>query len=331
MLRLQHAQRLITSQEEGVLVLLVQIFLHIQFALLRLAREIGSDLHILLRNKSLHDIRLQPAHTGGGEGGSVERLGHGGGLIVLQLQLLHPHGLQNGVGAVESPQRGPVVVGVIENIRVFLLHQRPGHIQHLSAAICVQLLDDRQLVGGRGAVGQPLLPDGSRRRDDTEVHGHIHVFGQLVDMSHALQQFVHIRLFHPVDEGIPGKISSVVLLLAAQTLTPCLQGHPEVTTHDVIGGVLLGVSHEIAVFQRLPGQLGQLGQISVFQFGKILVGQHGAHAQHQRQKATEQDRQQLVILVRHILRLLLEPEIQEGIIGAVHQIGSTHQKSSKHQ
>ena len=56
LLGLDDTQGLIAAQEEGVLILLLQIFLHIQLALLGLSGKIGGDLLPLFGHKGVNEI-----------------------------------------------------------------------------------------------------------------------------------------------------------------------------------------------------------------------------------------------------------------------------------
>ena len=154
LLGLDDAQGLIAAQEEGILVLLIQVLLHIQLPLLGLAGEVGGDLLPLLGHEGVHEVGGQPAHTGRGEGGAVKVLRHGDGDIITQRQLLHTQRTKDGVGTIESAQRSPVVVGAVENIVVLLLQQGTGHVQRDGIGIVIELLNDGKLIGSGCAVGQ---------------------------------------------------------------------------------------------------------------------------------------------------------------------------------
>ncbi|USF26173.1 hypothetical protein N510_001091 [Firmicutes bacterium ASF500] len=172
--------------------------------------------------------------------------------------------------------------------------QRPVQVDGVGPGGEVQPVDDGLLVGGGGSRREAVRPDFRGGGNKPEVHRHGQVARQGVHKAQAGQKsllggntllsrgILPGGSVHPVDKGVlGGEIDPLILLLAGQTLTPGLGGYPEVPAHDVVGDVVLGGLHELAVGQVLRRQLRRLLQKAVLQRGEVLVGQEqtdDAHA-----------------------------------------------------
>ena len=182
-----------------------------------------------------------------------------------------------------------MVVGAVVDVLRLVGVQGGVQVHRLGAGLIGQPVNDALFVGGGGPVGQTVSPDGGGGGDEAEVHRDGQVGSQIVHIGQVLLQLVHVRLVHPVDEGVLfAEIDPVVLLLAGQTLVPGLHGHPQVPPGDVVGDVILRVGHKAAVHHPLRGEGGGLLQIAVLHGGEGLLGQDQTDQGHAPQKAAEQ-------------------------------------------
>ena len=141
-----------------------------------------------------------------------------------------------------------MVVGAVEHIvpaegipQVNVSHVLPGEVHGL--------LNGRPVVHQGGPVGQAVGPHVALVGDEGEVHGHLHIGPQLVDIAHSLGQVLRRGLGVLGKEGLAvvgAQVDPVVLLLAHQPLAPGLELNPAVPQGELIDDILLKVLHKLA-------------------------------------------------------------------------------------
>ena len=182
-----------------------------------------------------------------------------------------------------------MVVGAVVDVLALVGVQGGVQVDRLGPRLIGQLVDDALLVGGGGPVGQAVGPDGGGGGNQAEVHRDGQVGGECVHIGQILFQLVHVRLIHPVDEGVVlAEIDPVVLLLAGQTLAPGLHGHPQVPAGDVIGDIALCIGHKCAAGHPLQRELGRFLQIAVLHGGEGLFRQEQTDQSHSADEAAKQ-------------------------------------------
>ena len=224
-----------------------------------------------------------------------------------------------------------MVVGAVVDVLGAVGLQRAVQVDGGGPGGEVEGVDDPFLVRRGRAGGKPAGPDLRRRGDQSKIHRHGHVAYQGVQIPHIPVQLGRVWGVHPVDEGVLfPEIDPVVLLFAAEPLAPGFGGHPKIPAHNVVGDVVLRILHKPAAAQVFRRQLGGLLKVAVFQRGKVHIRQQQADHGHAPDEGAEQDGEKDTVFFCHV-RTSSEVGIQEGVVGAVHQIGGADDQSRRDQ
>ena len=293
------AQGLVSAQEGGILVLLLQIGAVVQGARLRAAAAPGGDGQAVVRDPELHGVRLQPVDTGGGVQGAVEIIAGQLRREVLPGQRLLPQGFQQGVGAVESPQSGPVVVRAVEDWLTGVIRQGGVEVDYGQARL-PRRVQQQRLVPALRSSGELLLPDLRRRGDQAQIHRDVRFPGQAGDIRQALVHQLSIRRVHLGDQGVAAEVNTVEHALADELLRPGFQARPAVPQRKLIGKVRLYRVGVAAVRQSGPGELRLLGQGPVLRLGLGLIRQQDVPHQKPPEEQAEKCRQEAAVCFCHV-------------------------------
>ena len=218
------------------------------------------------------------------------------GVLVLR----HGTDIQVLCQSVESVLGGegsPVVVGLVIEIFVIVVLQRAGHIPEEDVVqLVVNPLNIFQLVpGGRVRRQKPLV---NHHRVGNHGHDHVQVGIFFRESVHGRQiplRLLPVGLRGHLNQVFAAEVYAAGFFLSQQLVHFQIHGNPEITAGELVGHIVSQPLEEAAVDDGGEGEFGELGQIPVLGFRKVLVLYQQSHNQEAEAQQHQQPAEQLTL------------------------------------